>query len=66
MNLKALRDGYQEQPGGQSSAKSEAFRLSGKHAQQDKILQYGAQLNDIALQLQEWVTIYQSQESVEG
>ena len=35
-------------------------------SEHDKILEYGAQLNDIALQLQEWVSIYQSQGSNGG
>ena len=39
----------------------QAYKPTGKGAEHDRILQYGAQLNDIALQLQEWVSIYQSQ-----
>ena len=43
-----------------------ALQPTGRGAEHDKILEYGAQLNDIALQLQEWVSIYQSHEGNEG
>lgn len=48
------------------SSQSQIFKAIGKNPDHDKILQYGAQLNDIALQLQEWVSIYQSQGSADG
>lgn len=59
-----VRSGSTDDP--RKSAASKVFMPTGKSQDHDKILEYGAQLNDIALQLQEWVSIYNSQGGGDG